>query len=227
MFRLTPANWLLCALTAAALAVTAASNAPAQGRGAGPQRAATRAAPGHRSRARIPRHHRPQAHGPHARRQAHGHRRLPPQGHFEKIPHHLRAHSVQLQFLGRAQRYVSRSQRRARRHQARLCLRRNERARPLLLGRHLRHSRRPALGWQRCYYLDVEAVVVKRQSRNHRMLVHRRMAIGCRSAGKSGVRRHDSTGIRRGRRPRGALLRARQLVSRRCCANALHRLALR
>ena len=45
--------------------------------------------------------------------------------------------------------------------------------------------------------------------------------------GQSGVRDDDPAGLRRGRRTRGAVLRAGQLVSRRRGADAVHRVALR
>ena len=91
----------------------------------------------------------------------------------------------------------------------------------------LRHSGPAADGWLRRHYLDVVAALVERQGGDHRVLVDGGMATGRRGAGKSGVRGHDPARLRRGRGPRGTVLRAGQLVSRRRGADAVHRLALR
>ena len=114
------------------------------------------------------------------------------------------------------------------RGQARLRLRRAERARALLLRRELRHPRRrrSPTATTRWTWI-VEAAVVERQGRHDRLLVDRRISAGGRGAGASRVRRDERAGLRRRRRPRRPVLRAGQLVSRRRGADALHRLALR
>src|SRR5439155_22150713 len=50
---------------------------------------------------------------------------------------------------------------------------------------------------------------------------------GCRRAGQPSIGGYDPPGIRRGRGPRAAVLRAGELVSRRSRPDALRRLALR
>ena len=107
--------------------------------------------------------------------------------------------------------------------EARLRLRGDERARPLLLRRQLRHPRPAAHRRHRRHLVDVLAAVVQRQGRHHRLLLHRRMATGRRGAGQSGVRRHDPAGIRRRRRTRRAVLTSRATgiaaAPSRCCSS--------
>ena len=138
----------------------------------------------------------------------------------------LGADAVQLQLLGRPQRRAGRHDRAADRGQARLRLRRAERARPLLLRRQLRHPRIEDRRLQHRRLAD-QAAVVERQDRHDRLLVDRRVSDGRRRARPSGLRRDERAGLRRRRRPRRSVLRAGQLVPRRRGADAVHRLALR
>ena len=71
------------------------------------------------------------------------------------------------------------------RRQARLRLRRPERARPLLLRGQLRHPRRADHRRLRRDRLAVEAAVVERQGRHDRLLVDRRVAAG--ASRRSGI----------------------------------------
>ena len=112
------------------------------------------------------------------------------------------------------------------RREARLRLRRPERARALLLRRQLRHPRLEDRRLQHRRLAD-EAAVVERQGRHDRLLVDRGVSDGRRRARASGLRRDERAGIRRRRRPRRPVLRAGQLVPRRRGADALHRLAVR
>ena len=160
-------------------------------------------------------------------RRAHGRRHLPPQGHEQEIPDHLQPHALQLQLLGRKARHLSRHVHRARRRQARLRPRRDERARSLLLRRQLRHPRRAALRRRRPVQLDGRAAVVLRKGRPHRLLFHRRVAARRGIARQQGADDDHSAELRRRRRQGRPLQRAGQLVSRRRRADALHRLALR
>ena len=113
------------------------------------------------------------------------------------------------------------------RGQARLRLRRPERARTLLLRGQLRHPRRANHRRLRRARVAVEAAVVERQGRHDRLFVDRRVADGRRLARASGVRRDERAGLRRRRRPRRPVLRAGQLVSRRRGPDAVHHLDLR
>ena len=140
----------------------------------------------------------------------------------------LRADAVQLQLLGRAQRRAGRHDRGAHRGQARLRLRRPERARPFLLRRQLRHPRpadhrrlrRASTGCRSSRGRTARSArPAARRRRNSRWRVAR--------CGSPRVCGDDRAGIRRRRRPRRPVLRAGQLVSRRRGADALHRVALR
>ena len=140
----------------------------------------------------------------------------------------VRQDAVQLQLLGRAQRRARRHDRGAHRRQARLCLRRPERARPLLLRRPLRHPGGADDRRLRRDGVAVEAGVVERKGWRDRLLVHG--GISARRARRerpSRVCRDERAGIRRRHRPRRPLLRAGQLVSRRRHADAVHHLAVR
>ena len=143
-----------------------------------------------------------------------------------KVPIDLGADAVQLQLLGHPERRAGRHERAADRGQARLRLRRAERARALLLRRQLRHPRIEDRRLQHRRLAD-EAAVVERQDRHDRLLVDRRVPDGRRGARPSRLRRDERAGLRRRRRPRRSVLRAGQLVSRRRGADAVHRLALR
>ena len=102
-----------------------------------------------------------------------------------------------------------------------------ERARPLLLRRQLRHSRRADHRRLRRHRLADPAVVVERQGGHDRMFVDGRMAAGGRLARSSGLCGHERAGVRRRRRTRRPVLGAGQLVSRRRDADAVHHLDLR
>ena len=148
-------------------------------------------------------------------------------GRAREIPDRLRQDALQLQFLGRAQR-------RARRHVAHhrgdregLRLRRPERARPLFLGRQLRHPRRADHRRLRNDRLPDQAAVVERQAGHDRLFIDGRMAARGRVARPSGLRGDERPGLWRRRRQGRALLGAGQLVSRRRDADAVHHLDLR
>src|ERR1022692_2823344 len=67
-----------------------------------------------------------QGDGAYARRQAHGRRHLPSEGHFEEVSGHLCAHAVQLQLLGCEKRRAGRYEDAFGGRQARLRIRRDE-----------------------------------------------------------------------------------------------------
>ena len=102
--------------------------------------------------------------------------------------------------------------------EARLRLRRPERARALLLGRQLRHPRRAHHRWLRRHRVADEAVVVERQGGHDRLLVDRGVAAGGRLARASRVCGDERAGLRRRRRTRRARTtsRATGIAAARC-----------
>ena len=139
----------------------------------------------------------------------------------------LREDALQLQLLGRQEPRSIRHDRGDHRHQARLRLRRPERARTFLLRRELRHSR--AAGDRRLRHdgLAREAGMVEREGRCYRLFVDRGVSAGGSGTGTSRVRGDERAGLRRRDRSRRAVLRAGQLVPRRRGADAVHHLDLR
>src|SRR5207248_7097189 len=76
-------------------------------------------------------------------------------------------------------------------------------------------------------YLDELANLVQREGWNHRMFVDGGVAVRSGRHGESCLCSDDPHGIRSRCWPREAVLRTGQLVPRRSCADAVHRLALR
>ena len=161
-----------------------------------------------------------------AGRRASGDRHLSPEERDRQGSDRLGENALQLQLLGHPERRAGRHERAADRRQARLRLRRAERAWSFLLGRQLRH---PWIEDRRIQHgrLVDEAGVVERQDRDDRLLVDRRVSNGRGRARSSRIRGDERAGLRRRCRPRWTVLRTRQLVSRRRGADAVHRVALR
>ena len=100
-----------------------------------------------------------------------------------KVGDRLRQDALQLQLLGRPQPRAVRHDGGADGGEARLCLRRPERARTFLLRGQLRHPRAAGDRRVRCAGVVVEADLVERQGRRDRMLVDRRVSAGVAAPG--------------------------------------------
>ena len=144
-----------------------------------------RATLGARAGAAVARRRRAQGDDADARRRPAGDRHLPSEECHRQGADRLREDAVQLQLLGRPQRRAIRHDRGADRDQARLRLRRPERARTLLLRRELRHPRAAGDRRLRRDGLAREAGMVERQGRRDRLLVDRGVSAGGRGAGTS------------------------------------------